>query len=124
MGHGISEADMAAYRAGAARRRAERDAAIEARRKSALDLAHRAAERLKVEFGATAVVLFGSTVSAERFHLRSDVDLVAWGVAEERFLRAVSALLSLDPSLSVDLVRAESAPPRLLARAAEEGVPL
>ncbi|MHB8766765.1 MAG: nucleotidyltransferase domain-containing protein, partial [Deferrisomatales bacterium] len=111
MGHGISEADMAAYRAGAARRRAERDAAIEARRKSALDLAHRAAERLKVEFGATAVVLFGSTVSVERFHLRSDVDLVAWGVAEERFLRAVSALLSLDPSLSVDLVRAESAPP-------------
>ncbi|GAB4263951.1 nucleotidyltransferase family protein [Deferrisoma sp.] len=119
-----TEAERAQWRRAAEERAARRARAREARRREALEVARRLAEALRREFGATRVVLFGSAVEARFFHERSDVDLAAWGIAEDEYLRAVSRCLAEDPRFSVDLVRAEEAPPRLRETIEEEGVEL
>jgi predicted nucleotidyltransferase len=70
------------------------------------------------------VTVFGSVLRPERFSERSDVDLAVWGLDERLYLKAVSALLDIDPGISVDLVEAEFARPALLAVIEEEGVAL
>jgi predicted nucleotidyltransferase len=120
----ISPEKMAGYREGARQRRERRNLAVEARCAKAWRLATEGAEVLKSEFGAVRVVAFGSIVVPGRFHQRSDVDLIAWGVREERYLSAVARLLSLHREISIDLVRAEEASPALLVAAERDGVTL
>jgi len=112
---------MELYRAGLHQRLAERRKWEEKRRQRALAVAQRAAKLLKREFGATHVVLFGSLARGGPFDEHSDIDLAAWGIEEDRYLRAISKLLDLDPTFSVDLVRAEEAPPSLLEVIESEG---
>ena len=66
-------------------------------------------------------MLFGSGMSADGCHLRSDLDLAVWGLPERLYLRAVARLLSLDPDMPVDLGMAEDAEPSLRAAIAAEG---
>jgi predicted nucleotidyltransferase len=120
----IPPEEMARYREGARRRRERRQRALATRYDEARRLSAEGAEILKREFGASRVAAFGSVVVPGRFHHRSDVDLIAWGIDEKLYLPAVARLLSLSREISVDLVRAEEAPPALLAAAAEEGVTL
>ncbi len=120
----LSAREMDAYREGYRRRLAEERAAEARRRARAWRVARRAAAHLRERFGARRVVLFGSLARGDPFDLHSDVDLAAWGLREEDYLRAVSQLLDLDAEISVDLVRAEEAPPSLLAAIEEEGVEL
>ena len=120
--HGLRE--RAQWREAARRRAARRARAREARREEALVLARRAAAVLRAEFGAKRVVLFGSALNPRWFHERSDVDLAAWGIPWDCYLRAVARCLDLDPAICVDLVRAEEASPGLLQRIEDEGVDL
>jgi len=117
-------AEKAQWCRAAQERAGRRRRAREARRQEALALARRLAEMLRQEFGADRVLLFGSVVHARLFHERSDVDLAAWGIAEDRYLRAVARCLEEDPRFSVDLIRVEEAPPGLLHRIEEEGMEL
>ena len=55
----ISAADMAAYRAGARKRRQQREEMLKEHRLRARKLADQAAELLKKEFGAVQVLVFG-----------------------------------------------------------------
>ena len=64
---------------------------------------------LRVRFGAEKVMVFGSLLRPGHFDERWDVDLAAWGVAEENFLSAVAAVTGIDSEISVDLVRMEQA---------------
>lgn len=118
----VTAEEMAAYRATARHRweRQEREAAL--RRERAWRVAHRAARLLREQFGASHVAAFGSLTRGGLFHQRSDVDLAVWGLDEQLYYRAVSHLLSLDPSVSVDLVEAESARPALKATIEREGI--
>ena len=68
------------------------------------------------------VVVFGSAPSEKRFHMHSDLDLAVWGLAEDDYLKALAALLSLDAAIPVDLVSVEQAPPRLQGEIEEHGV--
>jgi predicted nucleotidyltransferase len=115
---------MKQYRATARLRRHERENLLKQRRDRALQITTEAAEILGQHFGVERVVLFGSLVSPDGFHWRSDLDLAVWGLAERDHYRAVARLLSLDHEFSVDIIRAESANARLLERVEQEGIPL
>ena len=81
-----------------------------------------AARILKREYGAKRVAVFGSAAHRHRFHSRSDLDLAVWGLDEKQYYRAVSRLLQIDQSLSVDLIRVEDADPSLLALIDKESI--
>ena len=104
-----------------ARARMER---LEGRRQRGLALAQRAAARLSSGFGARRVAVFGSVLNRRLFHERSDVDLAVWGLDERLYLRALAALLDLEPDISVDLVEFEHARPEIQRVIEQDGVAL
>ena len=81
-----------------------------------------AVARLRAEFGAGRVWLFGS-FAAGRVHAESDVDLAAEGVLPQDEWRAGATLEDILEG-PVDFVRWESAPESLRARILVEGLPL
>jgi uncharacterized protein len=115
---------MDGYAATARARAQARLERLEARRRRGLALAEQAAARLKGEFGARRVVVFGSVLRPKLFHERSDVDLAVWGLDERLYLRALAALLDLDAEISVDLVEAEQAQPELIQLIEKDGIAL
>jgi predicted nucleotidyltransferase len=120
----VTPEQMAVYRATARRHLRRQRQEMARRREQAWVVARRAARLLKEEYGARRVMLFGSLARDNPFHPRSDVDLIVWGLDEKLYYRVVSRLLDLDPTIEVDLVRAEEAPPALLQAVNQEGVPL
>jgi predicted nucleotidyltransferase len=119
-----TSSDFAAYLATSRMRRAARQAALDQFRNRALSVARRSAARLKSDFHATRVMAFGSVLRPEAFHERSDLDLAAWGLTETNYWAAIAALEDLDPTLSIDLVRVETARPGLVAAIEAQGLPL
>jgi uncharacterized protein len=118
----VPAVDLARYQAAARTREAARQTALAARRERALAVARAAADMLRADFGATTVVLFGSLARGGPVSWRTDVDLAASGVPAERYFAAVGGLQTLDPAVSVDLVRIEEAPPALRSAIDEDGV--
>ncbi len=113
---------MQEYRAGAAERAAEAARLLQARHARAWAVARRGAEMLKQDYGAEKVVVFGSLLQPKLFHVRSDVDLAAWGLDGRRYYRAVADLQLIDTEVSVDLVRMEDALPGIRATVERDGV--
>ncbi|WP_129677285.1 nucleotidyltransferase family protein [Candidatus Chloroploca sp. Khr17] len=118
----IDPEQMRQYRATAHRRMAQQREALEVRRQAAWQIAHRAAVLLKTTYDVTRVVLFGSLSRNELFSPHSDIDLVVWGLDEARYYRAVSRLIDLDPSIAIDLLRAEALPTDLVTMIETTGV--
>lgn len=96
----------------------------EKRREHAWQLAREAAALLKREYGVQRVVVFGSLVHPDRFTLRSDVDLAAWGLTSANWLRAMGAVRYLSDEIEVKLVDVSCCSPALVAAIEREGVPL
>ena len=115
---------LSAFVATARSRRSERRARAAARRERGWSVAHRAADLLRRQFGATRVLAFGSLVHAGAFHARSDVDLAVWGLPAESYLRAVAAVNDLPEAFGVDLLEAERCGSALLGAIEREGVEL
>ena len=95
---------------------------IRARRALALVLARDAAARLRDEFCATRVAVFGSLARAD-FGLFSDVDLIAWGIPGARQAAAFCAVggeREYPGSLGPDLLFAETVSPDFLLAIAED----
>lgn len=111
----ISPEKMAQYQASARRRAEARRQQQLARYQRGRQVAEQAAKQLKETWGADKVVLFGSLLTPEKVHSRSDVDLAVWGLPEADYFKAVAALLDIDPDFSIDLIEAEHASPHLLA---------
>lgn len=122
----LSPEERRSYHPAAAirKRNKERQKEIKRHRDEAWQLARKAAELLKIEFGARRVVVFGSLAHAAWFTPWSDVDLAARGIPSARYFEAVAAVSSLNPAIQIDLVDPESCPPRLLANIEREGVGL
>lgn len=116
--------DFAAYLATSRMRRAARQAALDQFRNRALSVAKRSAACLKSDFQATQVMAFGSVLRPEAIHERSDLDLAAWGLTETSYWAAIAALEDLDPTLSIHVVRVESARPGLVAAIEAHGLTL
>ena len=79
---------------------------------------------LKAEFGAKRVVVFGSLAHGAWFSARSDIDLMAEGIAPQIFWRAWCALDQLARDFDIELVASEEAAPKLLEVVVREGVEL
>jgi predicted nucleotidyltransferase len=71
-------------------------------------------------FGLERASLFGSLVWGDFDEERSDVDLMVWGLDQERAARFADDLRSAT-GRPVHVVRAETAAPSLLERAEREG---
>ncbi len=117
----LTPKEVAAYRRAAALVKPKKRESIRARRALAWQVARKAARLLKAEFGVKKIVVFGSLLHPALFHDRSDVDLAVWGLTGRAYYRAVSALLDIEPSVSVDLIAFEDARPALQAVILREG---
>ena len=115
---------MAAYRASAQKRQQQKRVRLSQRQQLGLTVAQQASEMLKREFKVRKVALFGSMLSVDNVHERSDVDLAVWGMSSKDYYRAVGQLQGLSPDISVDLVEAEAVPLRLLREIEATGVTL
>lgn len=80
------------------------------------------AQRLKEEFGATRVVVFGSLTCKERYTKWSDIDLAAWGIPPERFYKAVAIVTGVSEEFEVDLIDGEECHPQLQQTLEQEGI--
>ena len=124
MTYAAKPAELKAFVDTANARARERRRGLEARRQRGLTLARRAADQLSAGFGARRVAVFGSVLKPTLFHERSDVDLAVWGLDEHLYLRALAALLDLEPDIEVDLVEFEQARPELQRVIERDGMPL
>ena len=106
------------------RQRLEEEAsALTQRRRAAEEAARRMARILVQEFAAERVYLIGSLADRERFGSHSDIDLVAVGLAPQRYFKALSRIWKeLPRGLEVDLVPFEDADQNLKTLALTAGV--
>jgi uncharacterized protein len=118
----ITPAQLEIYRKTALEREAKLRLQINERHRRAWEIARQAAKILKEEFGASRVVVFGSLLHPELFHLRSDIDLGIWDI--QNYFRAVSRLMDIDPAIDFDLIPVEDARPGILTVIQQEGVDL
>ncbi|HLA07816.1 MAG TPA: nucleotidyltransferase domain-containing protein [Anaerolineales bacterium] len=109
----LTPKEIESYRRAASLVKPKRRGDLKARRLRAWRVARIAAKILKTEFGVEKVVVFGSLVHPILFHERSDVDLAVWGLSGREYYRAVSVLLDIEPSISIDLIAYEDARPPL-----------
>jgi predicted nucleotidyltransferase len=120
----ITPEQMESYVRGVRERQARARQAAAARRLRALEAAHAAARRLKDDFGATRVVVYGSALDPERFGPRSDIDLAALGIPPADYWRAWGAIEQLAPEFEINLVALETAKDSLLKHINEQGMDL
>jgi predicted nucleotidyltransferase len=115
---------MATYRKTAQLRWQAQQQARTERRSRAWEVAQQATDLLVSQLGATRVQVFGSLAQGEWFSERSDIDLAAWGIADDQYFTAVARLQDLDPQFKVDLLQMERCPEHLEGAIADEGVDL
>jgi predicted nucleotidyltransferase len=120
----ITPQQMEGYRRGARERLARERQATATRREQALQAAEAAARLLKDEYSATRVVVYGSVLDAERFSLRSDIDLAAQGIPPADYWRAWGAVEQLAPEFEINLLALETARDSLLAHIDAYGLEL
>jgi uncharacterized protein len=118
----VSKQKMAIYKATAERRWQQEQQKLSLSYRQKWQIAKKAAEILKKEFGAQQVAVFGSIAQKELYHLRSDIDIAVWGLDEKKIHRAIAKLLELEPSQRIDLVRIEDARDSLQSVINQEGV--
>lgn len=126
----MDEAERAEWRAAllavGRRRDARHREEVEHRREQAMALAREAARRLRDEFGATRVVLFGS-LARGHFTAWSDADIAAFGVpAELRWDAATKVMIPHENpgDLGLDVIMYEDARPAFREAIDREGVEL
>ncbi len=115
---------MAAYKRTARARWLAEKGRRDARYERAWQLSHMAAELLKSQFNAKRVVVFGSITQKDRFTLWSDVDLAAWGLTSNNWLRAMADVRYLSDEVEINLVDTACCSHELLAIIERDGVTL
>lgn len=119
----VSPEEMAVFRHNLALRQQADQQRLAQRFEAAMQVVQAANTLLKQDFQAQEVVLFGSLLHRERFHLSSDIDLAVRGLDPLEYFTAVAKLQDLSP-FKIDLVRLERCKPSLAAVIATEGKPL
>ncbi|MDZ7291117.1 MAG: nucleotidyltransferase domain-containing protein [candidate division KSB1 bacterium] len=105
-------------------RRAQEKLLAEKKRHEALELAKEIAKVLKMSFSARQVILFGSVLSPEAFHLRSDIDMAVVGIPLDKFFTAYGHVLSMARNFNVDLVDLGNCRPAVSEKIEKEGIKL
>jgi uncharacterized protein len=104
------------------KRAQERKKFLQKRQAKGYKLACQAAHLLKTEFGADTVFLFGSMLSLDRIHERSDIDLAVTGLNPKDYFRALGKLQGLDRDFPIDLVEVSEAKSHILAEIYDKGM--
>jgi predicted nucleotidyltransferase len=95
------------------------------RAQEAASAAQKCAQVLYENYGARKVYLFGSLNEPERFHDKSDIDLVVDGLPPRLYFKALAELWRLlPPGMQLDLIPFEDAASELRERVVKEGVTL
>ena len=102
----LSTEELRTYRPLQALEAFQKDPAVAERRERAWEVARAAADLLKIGYGATRVVVFGSLAQKTPFTPWSDIDLAVWGIKPEQYFGAAGAVMDmgLDSGIKVDLV--------------------
>ena len=74
----------------------------------AWNTAHKIAAMLYKDFGASHVAVFGSLAEGYYFSKWSDIDIVVWGIPNDKSLRALSVASDISRLFKVDLVMFEN----------------
>lgn len=96
----------------------------ETHRQTAWVEARKIAERLRTQFGAQQVFVFGSLRHTGPFDTKSDIDIAVRGIPAAQFYRAVADCMAMSQSFSVDLVDLDTCPESLRQTILREGKPL
>lgn len=120
----ISAENMQQYRHTARMRYLADQAFRDVRRQRAWQLARQAAALLKDQYDVDSVVAFGSLTHPGRFTRWSDVDLAAWGLTPDNWLRAIGAVRALSDEIDIVLVDMACCSPELAASILRDGVPI
>ena len=113
------------YVAGWRRRLSTDKARRNIRAQEAVSAAQECAHLLYENYGVRKVYLFGSLNEPERFHDRSDIDLVVDGLPPHLYFKALAELWRLlPPGMELDLIPFEDADSELHKRVLKEGVTL
>lgn len=107
-----------------AKERKKKAESLEKKYERAWEVAKSAAQILKEKYSAREVVVFGSLVHKELFHLNSDIDLSVRGIEPQRFFQALSEVAFMDHDLNVELVDIEECKDYIAKAIKEEGVKL
>ena len=119
----VSPEEMAVFRHNLALRQQADQQRLTQRFETAMQVVQAANTLLHQDCQAQEVILFGSLLHRERFHLSSDIDLAVRGLDPLDYFTAVAKLQDLSP-FKIDLVRLERCKPSLAAVIAREGKPL
>ncbi len=86
-------------------------------------IAFKCAEVLAGRYGVDKVYLTGSAVGGERFHDRSDIDLVVKGLSSKRYIAALNDVWDIvsEGGFEVDLIPFEDASARMKNRVISDG---
>ena len=120
----IADHKMAEYKSTAHKRWLREQDELSLSYDRAWTVAKKAAAILRSQFGIQRVVVIGSLTHQQRYHRRSDVDLVVWELSEKKYYRAVAQLLNLDPTHEIDLVRVEDVSDSFKKHIDREGIEL
>jgi len=116
--------DYAPYIQKLRERKAQEKALAENKRQHALNVAREIAAVLKRNFSAQRVILFGSVLSSERFHSRSDIDIAVAGIPSKKFFAAYGHVLDIAKQFNLDLIDLNACRPTLSATIEAEGIEL
>ena len=116
----VSPEEMVVFRHHLALRQQADQQRLAQRFEAAMQVVQSANTLLQQDFQAQEVILFGSLLHRERFHLSSDIDLAVRGLDPLEYFTAVAKLQDLSP-FKIDLVRLERCKPSLAAMIAMEG---
>lgn len=111
----VSVEALAIYRRTAYNRWQQAEQQRAERRIEAWSLARKAACVLRERFQVQRVVAFGSLVHADRFHLRSDIDIAVWGLTDANWLKPISAVRALADDIDIDLLDVTACAPDFLS---------
>lgn len=78
-------------------------------------------EILRDKYSAKKIVLIGSCLKEDHFHLRSDIDLCVEGLPNSLYFQALGELLIEAGEFSVDLIPIEDATERMMKYIKKEG---
>ncbi|MYB95190.1 hypothetical protein F4054_04445 [Candidatus Poribacteria bacterium] len=84
--------------------------------------AHRVAAMLYEDFGVTQVAVFGSLTKRKSFSKWSDVNIVVWGIPNDKYFQAVWEAEDISRLFEIDLVDFESCPKLLRERIESQAV--
>ncbi|QQE67545.1 nucleotidyltransferase (plasmid) [Leptolyngbya sp. BL0902] len=119
----MSPEEMAVFRRNLALRQQAEHLRLAQRYEVASQVVQSTKTLLKQDFQAREVILFGSLLHRERFHLSSDIDLAVRGLDPLDYFTAVAKLQDIS-SFKIDLVRLETCKPSLAVVITTEGQPL